>query len=162
MSSTLLDYDSAVEFEGTLKMEKDWVLLNVPKDVHQQLVDSLNLKIKPNQQPHISVIKDEKPCLNFSDWDNRVFDGEKVKFKINLSKVSHENGMHVWFDCYSPRLCQIREHFGLTVLKKDNVYLVNFHTTVGKLITPVAKNLRDQYRLSKRTHIDVLTMMQHI
>src|SRR5438270_872096 len=84
------------------------------------------------QLPHISVIYDEKPCLYVADWDGKRFDGKNIPFQVNTSAARDDNGLHVWFDCYSPRLCAIREHFGLTVLKRDDVYRVNFHLTVGK------------------------------
>src|SRR5580658_4118436 len=104
MSSTLDEYkEEPVEYEGTLKMGKTWVLLNVPKEIQQMLLSKVNQPIAPNQQPHISVIKDEKPCLNLSDWDNKKFEGETVKFQINTRSARDDNGMHVWFDCYSPR-----------------------------------------------------------
>lgn len=155
------DYDQALEFEGVLEMEDDWVIVSVPQAVHDKLIQQVSAPIKPNKKPHISVIKDESPCFNQADWDSKKFSGEKIKFKV-ASQYDHENGLHVWFNCYSPRLCEIREHFGLPVLKKDGIYLVNFHTTIGKLVKPVKANLRPQYRLSKRTHIDVETLMQHI
>lgn len=161
MSTNLLDYDSALEFEGTIKMEPDWMILEIPQSVHDVLTQNLGVVIKPNKYPHISVVKEEQPNINQSDWTSQKFQGEKIKFKVS-GKENYENGFHVWFDCYSPRLCEIREHFALPVLKKDGVYMVNFHTTVGKLVKPITPQLRKQYRLSKRTHIDVLTLMRHI
>lgn len=162
MSSKLIDYDKASEVEGTLKFDGDWVLLEVPQSVHNVLLAQVShLDIKPNKNPHISVMKDELPSLNLADWHAKKFDGETVKFKIS-ENISHENGLHVWIDCYSPRLCEIREYFGLPTLKQDGVYRVNFHCTLGKLKKFLPKNLRKQYRLSKRTHIDCETLMQHI
>lgn len=143
-------------------MGKTWVLLQIPQDVLETLLKSVKQAIVPTREPHISVIKDEKPCLHAADWDSKAFDGEKVKFQIDTRTAHDENSRHVWFDCYSPRLCAIREHFGLTVLKRDDVYRANFHVTVGKLAVPVTPHLRPQYRLSIRSHIDVETMMQHI
>lgn len=161
MSSRLSDYESSTEYNGTIKIEQNWMLLQVPESVHDDLVKAIPFQIERIKRPHISVIKEEKPSINVVDWDLKKFNGESVSFKVS-SKVNSENGLHVWFDCYSPRLCEIREFYGLPVLKKDGLYLVNFHTTIGKLVTPTTKSLREQYRLSPRTHIDVETLMQHI
>lgn len=164
MATKLEDYENAPGSVGTLKFEDDWCLLEVPKELHDQLCsqfeDCMHHKLKRFKRPHVSVMKDEAPSANQADW--RSFgNGTQVAFRYH-PYFHTENGCHAWVNVYSQRLCEIREHFGMATLKRDGVYLVNFHMTLGRLDKPVAKTLRPQYRLSPRTHIDVATLMQHI
>lgn len=164
MTTVLSDYDNSPDEEGTLKYDGKWYLLEVSKEFHEKilkLADTQNLNLKPNKNPHISVMKGESASLNQEDWGK--FDGEKIKFKFD--QVIHcENGLHVWINVYSPRLCEIREHFGLVTLRRrdDDVYLVNFHMTLGKLKNRQQPNFRKQYRLCPQSHIDAETGMQHL
>ncbi len=106
-------------------------------------------------------MKGEAPCRNTADW-GLAFVGESVV--VRYAPVPRdENGMHFWVDCYSPRLCQMREHFGLATLKRpDGVYLVNFHLTIGRRKRPIAARPRPHLRLSPQSHIDLETGMQHL
>lgn len=162
MSTKLEQYDGAPEGEGVMVYRSDWYLLEVPATFLTPLLSPLATEaFKPSASPHISVIKDEAPNRNRQDWGT-AFVGETVRFKYNPT-INGENGLHFWIDCYSPRLCEIREHFGLPTLKRqDGVYLVNFHMTIGKRKQAVAPQLRPQLRLSPQSHIDVETGMQHL
>ena len=164
MSTRLRDYDASTEEEGTLTFDGQWYLLEVTQDFHERILKlavEQGLNLKPNKKPHVSVIKGEIASQNQEDWGK--FGGEKVKFKFDQT-IHCENGLHVWINIYSQRLCQIREHFGLVTLRRrdDDVYLVNFHMTLGKLKDRIAPNFRKQYRLSPQSHIDAETGMQHI
>lgn len=164
MSSVLSDYKSSSTFFGKLKIGKDWVLLNISNDTFQSIIKTIDLQSlspKITQSPHISVIKNEKPSKNAEDWFEKRFDGEIIPFLINSLKLSH-NGCHVWIDAYSSRLCEIREHFGLVALKKDDLFRVNFHITIGKMNPYRIPMVRKVFRLSNATHIDEETLMQHI
>ncbi len=164
MSTRVEEYKNAPEVEGTMLYEKNWYLLEIPATFHQMLIQQLEGEgkaCKPNKRPHISVMKKEAPSLNQEEW-GVAFVGETVKVKYNPI-IRNENGFHFWIDCYSPRLCQMREHFGLTTLKtRDDTYLVNFHLTIGRRKKPIEPNFRAQYRLSPQSHIDVETLMQHL
>lgn len=164
MSTPLEQYDSAPESEGVIAYRSDWYLLEIPTNFHTTLIPLLQETdevFKASDSPHISVIKDESPNQNKDDW-GVAFVGETVRFKYH-STLYGENGLHFWIDCYSARLCEIREHFGLPTLKRqDGVYLVNFHMTIGRRKKAVAPHLRPQLRLSPQSHIDVETGMQHL
>lgn len=110
----------------------------------------------------MSVIKGEVASRNPGAWGH-IGVGRKVKFKFDQT-IHYENGRHVWINIYSEDLCKLREHFGLVTLRraKDDVYLVNFHMTLGKLKTHEPPKLREQYRLCPQSHIDVETGMQHL
>jgi hypothetical protein len=91
-----------------------------------------------------------------------AFVGEVVKFRY-CPAPRGENGLHFWVDCHSPRLCEMREHFGLVTLKRsDGAYLVNFHLTVGRRKKSVEAHPRPQLRLCPQSHIDAETGMQHL
>ena len=163
MSTRLEEYESSPELEGIIVYDSDWYFLDVPADVHAALLRLLEAEVeefKPSKRPHVSVMKDEAPCRNKEDWGT-AFVGETVKVRYT-TRIWRENGFHFWVDCYSPRLCEMREHFGLTTLKKDGVYRVNFHLTIARRKAPIGKSLRPQYRLSPQSHIDVETLMQHL
>ncbi|OJJ17043.1 hypothetical protein BKI52_30475 [marine bacterium AO1-C] len=169
MSTTLEQFAGAPQIKGIIAYNKNWYLLQVPATFHQMLVEQLENEgeiFKPNAHPHISVIKNEAPSRNQADWGT-AFIGEEVSFQYN-TVIKKENGLHFWIDCYSPRLCEMREHFGLTTLKKEgdekngSIYMVNFHMTIGRRKKPTKAQLRPQYRLSPQSHIDVETGMQHL
>jgi hypothetical protein len=164
MSTKLEEYDHAPEIEGTMVYRPDWYLLEMPKDFHAILVPLLEATgeaFKPAAWPHISVMKGEAPCRNQADWGS-AFVGETVRVRYN-PVINRENGLHFWIDCYSPRLCEMREHFGLPTLKRqDGTYLVNFHMTIARRKKTIAAHLRPQLRLSPQSHIDVETGMQHL
>lgn len=160
MSSFISDYSNSSYVEGVIKYEDDWMLLHINQEIQNSEIEKFNLDLKVNKKPHISVIKSELPCINNDDWSGKKFQDTIVKFKC--SSKYETNGLHVWTDCYSEDLCRIREHFGLPTLKHNDVYMVNFHFTLGKLKRSVDKIVRDQYRLTERTHIDCETLMQHI
>jgi hypothetical protein len=163
VSTRLEEYGAAPEFEGVIVYDPDWYLLEVPPEFHAGLVkllEGVSEPYKVSARPHVSVMKDEAPCRNKEEWGTK-FVGERVTLKCSPT-LRGENGMHFWVDCYAPRLCQMREHFGLTTLKRDGVYLVNFHLTVARRKKPVPARLRAQLRLSPQSHIDVETGMQHL
>jgi hypothetical protein len=163
VSTWLEEYETAPVFEGVVIYEPDWYLLEVPPDFHVTLVkllDGVSEPYKLSARPHVSVMKDEAPCRNKEEWGAK-FVGERVMVKCHAT-LRAENGVHFWVDCYSSRLCEMREHFGLTTLKRDGVYLVNFHLTVARRKKPVPARLRSQLRLSPQSHIDVETGMQHL
>ena len=164
MSTRLEEYENAPEVTGTIVYSKDWYLLTLPKTFHDMLVEMVNRTgedFTPNQNPHISVMKNEAPSQNKADW-GVLFVGDTVSVKYSMT-IRNDNGFHFWIDCYSPILCQMREHFALPTLKTSSgIYLVNFHTTIGKRKNPVQPNLREQYRLTPQSHIDVETGMQHL
>jgi hypothetical protein len=164
MSTRLEEYNHAPECEGTIVYKPDWYLLKMPKTFHATLLpllDATGDPFTPSDWPHISVMKDEAPSRNKGDW-GAAFVGEQVTVKYN-PVIRAENGLHFWIDCYSSRLCEMREYFGLVTLKRqDGTYLVNFHMTLGKRTQPIEARLRPQLRLCPQSHIDVETGMQHL
>jgi hypothetical protein len=164
MSARLEAYEGAPELTGHVVYETDWYLLAVPAEAHAALVallDPLGVAVKPAARPHISVMKDEAPCRNKPDWGT-AFAGEPVTFRYSPI-VRDENGLHLWVDCHSGRLCEMREHFGLATLRRDDgAYLVNFHLTVGRRKKAVPRRHRPQLRLTPQSHIDAETGMQHL
>ncbi|MBX7220309.1 MAG: hypothetical protein K1Y36_10225 [Blastocatellia bacterium] len=164
MSTPLEAYDSAPELTGTVFYEPDWYLLAVPAQAHGTLLElltPLGIPFKPAARPHLSIMKDEAPCRNKTDWGT-VFVGESVSFRFGPT-LFDGNGLHFWVDCYSPRLCEMREHFGLVTLRRDDgIWLVNFHFTIGRRKKAVERKPRPQLRLCPQSHIDVETGMQHL
>jgi hypothetical protein len=164
MSTRLEEYEGSLELEGQVIYEPDWYLLSIPTESHTtllQLLEPLGVAFKPATRPHISIMKDEAPCRNKADW-GVSFVGEWVKFRY-CSTLRDENGLHFWIDCHSPRLCELREHFGLVTLKRsDGANLVNFHLTIGRRKKSVEGRPRPQLRLCPQSHIDVETGMQHL
>lgn len=163
MSTRLEDYKGAPEAEGTILYEPDWYLLILSPEVHASLLallDGVDFPYKAVPRPHVSVIKEEGPGRNKADW-GVAFVGERVSFRYR-PYVHGDNGLHLWVDCYSPRLCELREHFGLTTLKRDGIYLVNFHSTVARRKKPIEARIRPQIRLFPQSHIDAETGMQHL
>jgi len=162
MSPTVDDYKNAIECEATVTFKHDWCLAEMPEEVHQKLLHIAKQKgfdLNESSNPHISVMKTEAPNIHKKDWGKAA--GRKVKVKI-LPEVGCENGFHVWVNCYSPELCELREHFQLPTLKKDDVWLVNFHMTIGTLKKPQEPSPRPQIRMSRQSHIDVESGMQHL
>ncbi|MGI5181548.1 hypothetical protein ACQEVZ_35110 [Dactylosporangium sp. CA-152071] len=163
MSARLEDYLDGPRFVGTVVYEPGWYLLSVPDEAHAELLALVGegVELKPAARPHVSVMKGEAPCRNARDWGT-AFAGEAVAFRV-APVVHGENGLHLWVDCHSPRLCEMREHFGLSTLRReDGAYLVNFHLTVGRRKKAVGARKRPQLRLSPQSHIDVETGMQHL
>jgi hypothetical protein len=164
MSTRLEQYEGAAELAGQVVFEREWYLLTIPADAHATLLallDPLNVDHEPAARPHISIMKREAPSLNRTDW-GVAFVGELVTFRYH-GVVRDENGLHLWVDCHSRRLCQMREHFGLVTLKReDGTYLVNFHLTVALRTTATAPRRRPHLRLVPQSHIDVETGMQHL
>jgi hypothetical protein len=164
VSARLEEYEGAPEAEGRIIYEPDWYLLSIPADTHTallRLIEAAGVPFKQAARPHISVMKDEAPCRNKADW-GVAFVGEAVRFRYS-PVLRGDNGLHLWLDCHSPRLCAMREHFGLVTLKReDGVYLVNFHLTVGRRKEAVEPRLRPQLRLCPQSHIDAETGMQHL
>lgn len=170
MSARLEDYAGAPQLRGEIVYEPDWYLLSVPAEAHATLVALVEasgvagvagVAFKPAARPHISVMKGEAPSRNTADWGT-AFVGEQVTFHVS-PVVKDENGLHLWVDCHSGRLCEMREHFGLTTLRReDGAYLVNFHLTVGRRKKAVEGRRRPQLRLSPQSHIDAGTGMQHL
>jgi hypothetical protein len=164
MSTRLEEYEAAPELEGQVLYEPDWYLLSVPAEGHAtllRLLEPLGVAFKPAARPHVSIMKGEAPCQNQADW-GVAFVGERVRFRYH-PVVRDENGLHLWVDCHSPRLCEMREHFGLVTLRRGNgVYLVNFHLTIGRRKKAVPGRPRPQLRLCPQSHIDVETGMQHL
>lgn len=167
MSTRLEDYAGAQQLWGEIVYEPDWYLLSVPAEAHATLITLVERAgvdggaFKPAARPHISVMKGEAPSRNAADW-GVAFAGERVTFRCS-PVVKDENGLHLWVDCHSERLCAMREHFGLSTLRReDGAYLVNFHLTVGRRKKAVERHKRPQLRLSPQSHIDVGTGMQHL
>lgn len=164
MSTRLEEYQAAPELQGQVIYEPDWYLLSIPGDgfgTLLPLLDALGATYRPAGRPHISIMKDEAPCRNKADWGT-AFVGEVVTFRY-FPAVRGDNGLHLWVDCYSPRLCEMREHFGLVALKRgDGVFLVNFHLTLGRRKQAIGAQQRPQLRLCPQSHIDVETGMQHL
>ena len=106
-------------------------------------------------------MKGEAPYRNQDDW-GKAFVGERVRLRIGPG-VRDDNGLHLWVDCHSERLCEMREHFGLVTLRReDGAYLVNFHLTLARRKKATVVPLRPQRRLFPQSHIDVETGMQHL
>ncbi len=164
MSTRLDEYGGAPELVGRVIYEPDWYLLSVPAEGHAallRLLDPLGVPFKPAARPHVSIMKDEAPSRNKADWGVAFVDEE---VRIRYSPVLRgENGLHFWVDCHSPRLCEMREHFGLVTLRRDDgAYLVNFHLTVGRRKKAVEAQPRPRLRLCPQSHIDAETGMQHL
>lgn len=164
MSTRLEAYSGAPELEGEVFYEPGWYLLRIPAAAYAPLLRLLSppgVAFTPAARPHVSIMKGEAPCRNLGDWGT-AFVGESAAVRYVPAPLG-ENGLHVWVDCYSPRLCAMREHFGLPTLRRDDgVYLVNFHLTIGRRQQPLAPQPRPQLRLSPQSHIDVETGMQHL
>ncbi len=164
MSTRLEEYAGARQLTGEVVYEPGWYLLSVPAEAHAALVEAAGVDgaaFKPAARPHVSVMKGEAPSRNAADWGT-AFVGERVVFLVS-PVVKGENGLHLWVDCHSARLCEMREHFGLATLRReDGAYLVNFHLTLGRRKKAVERRLRPQLRLSPQSHIDVGTGMQHL
>jgi hypothetical protein len=163
MSTRLEDYAGGPQYRGTVRYEPGWYLLSVPAEVHASLETLIGPEtvFKPAARPHISIMKGEAPSRNAEEWGT-AFAGEEVTFRV-APVVKDENGLHLWVDCHSERLCELREHFGLPTLRReDGVYLVNFHLTIGRRKTAVEARKRPQLRLSPQSHIDAGTGMQHL
>lgn len=165
MSVRLELYDGVPELSGRVVYESNWYLLLVPDSAYMpllQLLDPLEMPYKPAARPHVLIAKREAPCRNQADWGG-AFVGDVVAVRY-VSALQDLKGMHFWIDdCYSPRLCEIREYFGLTTLRRgDGVYLVNFHLTLGRRNQPIEPRPRAQLRLSPRSHADVEIGMQHL
>jgi hypothetical protein len=164
MPTRLEENESAPILEGQVIYEPNWYLLSIPLEGHAtllRLLDSLGVPFKPATRPHVSIMKDEAPCRNKADW-GVAFVGELVMFRY-CPILRAENGLHFWVDCYSSRLCEMREHFGLVTLKRgDEVYLVNFHLTIGRRQKLEEGQPRQQLRLCPQSHINVETGMQHL
>lgn len=163
MSATLTDYLTTPEFTGVIAYEPNWYLLLVPAEVHQELLKLLpDVGHKPAAKPHVSVMKEEVPSRNAADWGT-AFVGEEVRVKY-VPAVRDANGLHFWLDCHSPRLCEMREYFGLPTLRRtfDGAYLVNFHVTLGRRKKAIPPTPSDQIRISPQSHIDPTTGMQHL
>jgi hypothetical protein len=160
MATRLCDYEGSPVIKGVVRYEKDWYLLDVPKEFQENLISQCLFPLTPNKRPHISIIKNEKPQTNIENW-GKEFVGAEFSFRFH-DKLHSENGLHVWINCFSEDLCKMREYFGLTTLKENDIYRVNFHMTLGRLKTPGERNLRPQYRLNPQSHVDVETLMQHL
>lgn len=165
MSTRLEDYDNAPETEGTVICEKKWYLALMPQDVHDLMLENLKKQgeiCKPSKRSHISIMKNEVPSQNSEEWGT-AFVGEKVKVKYSKT-IRNDNGFHFWIDCYSPRLCEMREYFSLPTLKVEEtgIYLVNFHMTIGRREEGITPNIRPRLRLFPQSHIDIETGMQHL
>src|SRR4051812_47169932 len=165
MSTRLEEYDGAAELTGEVIFEPGWYLLALPPGEHArllELLEPLGERYQPAGRPHVSITKDEAPDQNQGDYGT-AFVGELVTVRCS-GIVRDENGLHFWVDCHSGRLCEMREHFGLVTLKRDDgVYPVNFHVTIGrrkKALAPPPR--RPQLRLTRQSHIDVETGMQHL
>ena len=165
MVTRLEDYEGAPVFRGRVRFEDDWYLLDVDDAVVRYFATALEelnarLPIRLVERPHISVIKGERPSLKVAKW-GRGFVNEIIEFRAN-EILHHENGRHVWINCVSDRLCEMREYFSLPTMKKDGVYRVNYHLTLAHLTTPMEAVPRPAYRLSPATGIDAETLMQHL
>lgn len=172
MSTRLEGYQGAPEGEGQIYYESDWYLLSIPTETHKALLPLLatseatseatsGVSFKPITRPHISVMKNEAPCQNQADW-GVAFVGETVRYQYN-PVLRSENGLHIWLDCYSSRLCEMRSHFGLvTLMRDDGTYLVNFHLTLARRKQAIEPQPRPRLRLCPQSYIDAETGMQHL
>jgi hypothetical protein len=164
VSARIEDYDGAPELTGEIIYEPDWYLLAIQPEAQEvlgPLLDGVGVPVKASARPHISIMKGEAPSQNRDDWGT-AFVGERVRFRF-CPTVRDDNGLHLWVDCHSARLCEMRQHFGLvTLTRADGVHLVNFHLTVGRRKKAVERRTRAQLRLTPQSHIDVETRMQHL
>ncbi len=163
MSARLEDYEGALEIAGRVAFDRGWYLLRLDPALVAPLVaalSALDFATTPVPSPHVSILKDERPSTKQEKF-GRAFVGELVSVRV-CPALRHETGRHVWVDVHAPRLCELREHFGLPVLTRDGVYRVNSHLTLARIDAPRAPTPRPQYRLTPRTHIDVETLMQHL
>jgi hypothetical protein len=160
----LAEYEGAPELEGVVVYEPGWYLLEIPADQGASLVsllDTLDVAVKPSTRLHVSIVKGEAPSRSTADW-GVAFVNERVKVRYN-PVLRDENGLHLWVDCHSPRLCEMREHFGLTTLRRDDgAYLVNFHLTVGRRVKAIERRPGPHLRLSPQSHLHAETGMQHL
>lgn len=164
MSARLEEYKDISEVTGTMTFHDDWYLLEIPTEVVEGFLDKLRQDVQeivPSDNPHVSVIKNEAPSREKEDW-GQAFIGETVPVRFHPT-IRNDNGFHFWVDCYSPSLCLIREHFGLPTLKsQEGIFLVNFHMTIATRPYPVPSTPRPHLRLTRQSHIDIETGMQHI
>ncbi len=163
MATKLEDYKDAKTFKGRVRCEEDWYSLTLgPEfgDYFREAVQAVDSDVSFVEKPHISLIKSESPCRKIEKF-GRAFVNEIVEFKIH-ELLQYENGRHIWVNCYSERLCEIREYFNLPVFRQDKQFRVNFHSTLARLNTSREALQRPQYRITPATYIDVETLMQHI
>lgn len=165
MSTRLEEYANAPTATGTIIFEHDWYLLKMPDEFLNLWVGKLQadkIEFEPTTKPHISVMKNEFPSIHKRKW-GRAFVGDEVTVKYSET-IRNDNGFHLWIDCYSPELCQMREYFALPTLKRESggVYLVNFHMTIGQRLEPVEPQPPERLRLTPQSHIDAETGMQHL
>lgn len=161
-SPTVEDFAGAPQASGQVIYESDWYLLQIAEDEFADILSKLTLtdEILLTESPHISIIKNELPSKKVNKW-GKAFVGERVTFSY-LPDIDDQNGRHFWLNCQSDRLCEMREYFAVPTLKKDDVYRVNFHLTIGKRAEAVEPTLRPQLRITPFTHIDAETLMQHL
>lgn len=74
--------------------------------------------------PHISVIRGEIPLKNKDDWGK--FQGESIDFQL-IGDLYTRRGDRYWIWVDSPRLVEIRQHFGL-----PDQPCTKFHMTIGR------------------------------
>lgn len=163
MATKLDDYKDAKTFKGRVHCDDDWYLLSLGPDFGEYFRESV-LAVETDVtfvgKPHISIIKSESPCRKIKQF-GRAFVNEIVEFKVH-ELLQYENGRHIWVNCFSERLCEIREYFNLPVFRQDKQFRVNFHSTLARLNKSRKPHLRAQYRITPVTHVDVETLMQHI
>ncbi|GAA4260398.1 hypothetical protein GCM10022255_088890 [Dactylosporangium darangshiense] len=130
----LEEYVGAPELTGEVIYQPGWYLLAVPPEAHARLLtllDPLGARHKPAGLPRASVTRNEAPNQSQED-SSTAFGGERVTVRYSTT-VRDENGLRFRIDCHSERLCEIREHFGLVTLKRDNGWHpVNFHITYSR------------------------------
>lgn len=162
LSPVVSDYQQAPTATGQVRFDNGWYLLHIEPETFADILARVKFPagVTTTDSPHISIIKDEHPSLKQPKW-GKAFVNERITFAY-IPEADDQNGRHLWVNCYSVRLCEMREYFAVPTVKQDGVYRVNFHLTLGKLEMPVEPTLRPQLRLTPFTHIDFETLMQHL
>lgn len=163
MSARRDDYESAPEVTGRIAFDEGWYLLRLGPEIFTLLggaLDTLDFPITRTESPHVSIIKEERPAKKEAKF-GRAFVNELVTVRVH-PVLRHHNGRHVWVDCASDRLCELRQYFALPTLVHEGRFLVSFHITLARIDTPVTPTPRDEMRLTPSSHIDVETGMQHL
>lgn len=163
MATKLEDYAGAKTFKGRVLCEDDWYLLDVGPEFGDHFRGAA-LAIDGDatfvEKPHISIIKGESPSRKTKKW-GRAFVNEIVEFKAH-ELLQHDNGRHIWVDCYSHRLCEIREYFHVPAFRQGDLFRVNFHSTLAHLHERREAAFRPRYQITAATYVDAETLMQHI
>jgi hypothetical protein len=123
-----------IHSEGTLHYENNPYKMYLAADIelarfYRSLVPRTYVCQPQRYAAHLSVIREEMP-LRLEAWGK--YEGTTILFEYD-PEIRY-NGVYWWLDCYSPRLCEIREELGLPALSelaRPPSLKDCFHLTIG-------------------------------